>query len=135
MSIVYLSKMSKKIAVQCQCLKKAVKDLSSESLDDVEGIIDVKRTFLSECNLVKKKYLVCPKIWKSEPDVQYTVDYDDLCKPLPSPDHPAFQEYDDVTLKPMLCTWKFITVQDIQNMKPHLFDKNAIKSIIGTIVY
>lgn len=127
--------MSKKIAAQCQCFNKAVKSLSTETLDGLEEIIDVRREFLSEYNLVKT-YPICPKKWKSEPDVlQYSVDYDDLCKPFPSPDHPAFQEYDDVTLKPMLCTWKFLTVQDIKKMKQHLFDKNAIKTIIGTIVY
>lgn len=125
--------MSKKLTVQCQCTKKAVQDLSREALK-FGHVVGIERTFLSECNL-PEKYLLSPRKSASEPNIQYTVDYDDLCGPWPSPDHPTFKEYDDVTLKPILCTWKFVTIQDIKCMKQNLFDKDAIKFIIGTIVY
>ncbi|OXU28721.1 hypothetical protein TSAR_012958 [Trichomalopsis sarcophagae] len=121
--------MSKKLAVQCQCKKRALEDLSKESFEFADTIVDVERIFLSECDLVKKHLLSSRKL-VSEPNIQYTVDYDDLCKPWPSSEHPAFKQYDDVALKPMLCTWKFITRQDIECIKQHLFDQNAIKFII-----
>jgi hypothetical protein len=126
--------MSKKVAVQCQCLKRAIQDISRESIELEDAIIDVKKTFLSESNLIRK-HLLSPRESTSEPNIQYAVDYDDLCGPWPSPDHPTYKQYDDVTLKPTLCTWKFITVEDMKCMRQHLFDKNAIKFIIGTIVY
>ena len=127
--------MSKKTCCVEPIVKKAVQDLSIESLEFAnDGIVDVKRTFLSECNLVKR-HPISPRKSTSEPNIQYTVDYNDLCGPWPSPDHPTHKQYDDVALKPMLCTWEIITIQDMKCMRQHLFDKNAIKFIIGTIVY
>ncbi|XP_011506038.1 PREDICTED: uncharacterized protein LOC105368669 [Ceratosolen solmsi marchali] len=122
--------MSRKVAVQCQCMNKVLQDISRESLELEDGIIDVKRIFSSEYNLARKDQLLSPRRSTSEPNIQYSVDYDDLCGPWPSPDHPTYKQYDDVLLKPMLCTWKFITIEDMKCMRQHLFDKNAIKSII-----
>jgi len=134
--------MSVTLAAQCQCSKKAVKNLSSESLlaeADEDGIINViGRNFFSECNLVRSLRRRCVlsssplKRSASEPNVHYSADYDDLCGPWPSPDHPTYEHYDDVALRPTLCTWTFITTRDAECMRQHMFDKEAIKFIIGT---
>ncbi|XP_014216866.1 uncharacterized protein LOC106645498 [Copidosoma floridanum] len=126
--------MPKKFSPQCRCscLKRAVKNLSSETLAeaDEDGIINViGSNFLSERNLIRSSSL-SPKLSASEPNIAYSVNYDDLCGPWPSPDNPVLEQYDDATLKPTLCTWKFITKRDAKCMREHMFDRDVIKRLI-----
>ncbi|KAL7294271.1 hypothetical protein TKK_0012287 [Trichogramma kaykai] len=123
--------MSLRYVKYCRCMKKAVRNLSWQSIEFTDGILDIERTNLSECNLVRKNDPpLSPRRWTSEPNVHYIADYDDLCGPWPSPDHPTFKQYDDVELRPTLCTWTFIKIDDVKCMKQNLFDKNAITFII-----
>ena len=121
--------MYKKCIERCKCKKELERSLSSQSFD---GILDISKKRLSEENFRKKSHFSSIK-WKSEPNINYKVNYDDICGCLPLPDHPTFKQFDDVNLKPILCTWNFITINDIKKMKRHLFEKDIIKSIIGNI--
>ena len=117
--------------LRCKCkFKKKLK--LNKSCESIEGITDVRvRQTLSDGNFFKNK-TVPKKKWQSEPNIHYKVNYDDICGPLPKPDHPAFKQFeDDANLKPILCSWKFITVKDMKCMKKCLFDKAIVKSIIG----
>lgn len=122
--------MFKQGTTQCNCLRRAVKDISQESIESSDSIINIQRDFLSEINLVKNQSLLSNKSL-SEPNIHYAVNYDDICGPWPSSDHPTYQNYDDTAIEPTLCTWKFLTVQDMHWIKQNMFDQKKVQLIFG----
>ena len=96
---------------------------------DSEPIEEVHRVFLSQTSISDK--VLPPKKSSSDPNVHYVADYDELCGPWVFPKNPAIQKYDEI-LVPKLCTWEFLSREDMKFVKQHQREKEAILSLIGT---
>lgn len=96
---------------------------------DLEPIEEVHRVFLSETVISDR--ILPPKTSSSEPDFHYVADYDELCGPWIFPKNPAIQKYDEV-LVPKLCTWEFLSREDMKFLQQNQEEKEEILSLIGT---
>ncbi|XP_033227462.1 coiled-coil domain-containing protein 189-like [Belonocnema kinseyi] len=95
---------------------------------DSEPIEEVHRVFLSDTVISDR--ILPPKTSSSEPDFHYVADYDELCGPWIFPKNPAIQIYDEV-LAPKLCTWEFLSREDMKFLQQNQQEKEAILSLIG----
>lgn len=98
-----------------------------EELKDENPIEEIHRSFLSETRISDK--IVTLKKSSSEPNFHYAVDYNDLCGSWSFKKNPAFQEYDEISLK--MCTWEFLSKDEMKFVKQHQQDRDAIFSLIG----
>lgn len=125
--------MAKKVVEQkCRCNSAIYPDISSESIwgdGTAESIIlDVRRPFLSEHSVVLEKQSKSANKVASEPNVQYVADYDKLCSPWNIPSNPAVEQF-DTDLAPQICTWELLKIEDMELVRDHMFDKEAIKAM------
>lgn len=70
----------------------------------------------------------------SEPDIGYSVNYDDLCGPWKYPQNPAHTNH-DFPVKPQFCVWGLLTKENMSFVRNFLNDEIAFKRFIGQSIF
>ncbi|XP_024946397.1 uncharacterized protein LOC107273255 [Cephus cinctus] len=82
--------------------------------------------------LISDKEINCRRV-KSESNVHYSVNYDDLCGtiwPLITLQNPAHTRSYIFAVKPKLCVWEFITPQDLSYLKEKQQNKHDVLELL-----
>lgn len=96
--------------------------------DKTNAIIDIKRSFLSECTIPDDKAILLRKIC-SEPGFESNVSYDDICGPWKF-DNVPLQCQRGYYVSSTLCVPKLITPEDVTYMREQQ-DKKFISLFLG----